>query len=65
MVVFKEDKKKTKGYFSITFCSDLMCNKDIKVRNLCLWWSNFMRTKYEQKMLGNNELFAPVIFKNP
>ena len=24
-----------------------------------------MHTKYEQKMLGNNEFFAPVIFKNP
>ena len=48
-----------KYYFRITFCSDLICNKILMVRNSLVWGRNILtinvllHTKSEQKVIGN------------
>ena len=58
---------KKKYYFRIKFCSDLMCNRDIKGWKFVCVGSNFeplmsyLYTKYEQKSIW---FCTPIIFKN-
>ena len=67
---FKINNVIVKNYFRITFCSDLMHNKDIKgYKFVCegvkfLAFIVLLRIKSKQKVNGN-WFYTPIIFKNP